>query len=186
MWLTGWITKQKWSGPDRVFLYSLFRSDILSVFWCGRSPLLFWGSHNTLAWKCFLLTPSISGQWLKPLPTAYLSAVKLWEDIALNTIRSYSLEMGLNVFSFCLSCCLEIVDCLSLAQVEYKSEGFLEKNRDTVYDVLIEILKNSKVCKHHNFVTWYLCICCFRVFMKKIQRVLFPVLFVLERGRRSV
>ncbi|KAJ7311412.1 hypothetical protein JRQ81_007046 [Phrynocephalus forsythii] len=29
-------------------------------------------------------------------------------------------------------------------KVEYKSEGFLEKNRDTVYDVLIEILKNSK------------------------------------------
>ncbi|XP_074862567.1 unconventional myosin-Vc isoform X2 [Carettochelys insculpta] len=29
-------------------------------------------------------------------------------------------------------------------KVEYKSEGFLEKNRDTVYEVLIEILRNSK------------------------------------------
>uniref|UniRef100_A0A8C8SPI5 Myosin VC n=1 Tax=Pelusios castaneus TaxID=367368 RepID=A0A8C8SPI5_9SAUR len=29
-------------------------------------------------------------------------------------------------------------------KVEYKSEGFLEKNRDTVYEVLIDILKNSK------------------------------------------
>uniref|UniRef100_A0A8C8SK88 Myosin VC n=1 Tax=Pelusios castaneus TaxID=367368 RepID=A0A8C8SK88_9SAUR len=32
-------------------------------------------------------------------------------------------------------------------KVEYKSEGFLEKNRDTVYEVLIDILKNSKVSK---------------------------------------
>uniref|UniRef100_A0A8C3IYB6 Myosin VC n=1 Tax=Chrysemys picta bellii TaxID=8478 RepID=A0A8C3IYB6_CHRPI len=30
-------------------------------------------------------------------------------------------------------------------KVEYKSEGFLEKNRDTVYEVLIDILRNSKV-----------------------------------------
>uniref|UniRef100_A0A7M4FZS3 Myosin VC n=1 Tax=Crocodylus porosus TaxID=8502 RepID=A0A7M4FZS3_CROPO len=30
-------------------------------------------------------------------------------------------------------------------KVEYKCEGFLEKNRDTVYEVLIEILKSSKV-----------------------------------------
>uniref|UniRef100_A0A8C3IY20 Myosin VC n=1 Tax=Chrysemys picta bellii TaxID=8478 RepID=A0A8C3IY20_CHRPI len=29
-------------------------------------------------------------------------------------------------------------------KVEYKSEGFLEKNRDTVYEVLIDILRNSK------------------------------------------
>uniref|UniRef100_A0A7M4F7I9 Myosin VC n=1 Tax=Crocodylus porosus TaxID=8502 RepID=A0A7M4F7I9_CROPO len=29
-------------------------------------------------------------------------------------------------------------------KVEYKCEGFLEKNRDTVYEVLIEILKSSK------------------------------------------
>lgn len=34
-----------------------------------------------------------------------------------------------------------------LAQVEYKCEGFLEKNRDTVHEVLIEILKESKVCE---------------------------------------
>uniref|UniRef100_A0A8C0UVD9 Myosin VC n=1 Tax=Cyanistes caeruleus TaxID=156563 RepID=A0A8C0UVD9_CYACU len=31
-------------------------------------------------------------------------------------------------------------------KVEYKCEGFLEKNRDTVHEVLIEILKESKVC----------------------------------------
>uniref|UniRef100_A0A8C2U638 Myosin VC n=1 Tax=Coturnix japonica TaxID=93934 RepID=A0A8C2U638_COTJA len=31
-------------------------------------------------------------------------------------------------------------------KVEYKCEGFLEKNRDTVYEVLMEILKESKVC----------------------------------------
>uniref|UniRef100_A0ABM5EXW0 Unconventional myosin-Vc isoform X1 n=1 Tax=Pogona vitticeps TaxID=103695 RepID=A0ABM5EXW0_9SAUR len=36
-------------------------------------------------------------------------------------------------------------------KVEYKSEGFLEKNRDTVYDVLIEILKNSKFQLCANF-----------------------------------
>nr|XP_056721913.1 unconventional myosin-Vc [Euleptes europaea] len=35
--------------------------------------------------------------------------------------------------------------------VEYKSEGFLEKNRDTVYEVLIEILKNSKFQLCANF-----------------------------------
>ncbi|XP_053783636.1 unconventional myosin-Vc isoform X2 [Desmodus rotundus] len=29
-------------------------------------------------------------------------------------------------------------------KVEYKCEGFLEKNRDTVYDVLVEILRESK------------------------------------------
>ncbi|KAG9489357.1 hypothetical protein GDO78_005381 [Eleutherodactylus coqui] len=29
-------------------------------------------------------------------------------------------------------------------KVEYKSDGFLEKNRDTVYDVLIDLLKTSK------------------------------------------
>uniref|UniRef100_A0A8C4VAV9 Myosin VC n=1 Tax=Falco tinnunculus TaxID=100819 RepID=A0A8C4VAV9_FALTI len=32
-------------------------------------------------------------------------------------------------------------------KVEYKCEGFLEKNRDTVREVLIEILKESKVCE---------------------------------------
>ncbi|XP_067411952.1 unconventional myosin-Vc isoform X2 [Emydura macquarii macquarii] len=36
-------------------------------------------------------------------------------------------------------------------KVEYKSEGFLEKNRDTVYEVLIEILKNSKFHLCANF-----------------------------------
>uniref|UniRef100_A0A670Z4Y4 Myosin VC n=1 Tax=Pseudonaja textilis TaxID=8673 RepID=A0A670Z4Y4_PSETE len=30
-------------------------------------------------------------------------------------------------------------------KVEYKNEGFLEKNRDTVYEVLIDILRNCKV-----------------------------------------
>lgn len=30
-------------------------------------------------------------------------------------------------------------------QVEYQCEGFLEKNRDTVYDMLVEILRASKV-----------------------------------------
>uniref|UniRef100_A0A8D2MK46 Myosin VC n=1 Tax=Zonotrichia albicollis TaxID=44394 RepID=A0A8D2MK46_ZONAL len=34
-------------------------------------------------------------------------------------------------------------------KVEYKCEGFLEKNRDTVHEVLIEILKESKVCDKH-------------------------------------
>uniref|UniRef100_A0A8B9NKP9 Myosin VC n=1 Tax=Accipiter nisus TaxID=211598 RepID=A0A8B9NKP9_9AVES len=32
-------------------------------------------------------------------------------------------------------------------KVEYKCEAFLEKNRDTVHEVLIEILKESKVCE---------------------------------------
>uniref|UniRef100_A0A663LW03 Myosin VC n=1 Tax=Athene cunicularia TaxID=194338 RepID=A0A663LW03_ATHCN len=32
-------------------------------------------------------------------------------------------------------------------KVEYKCEGFLEKNRDTVHEVLVEILKESKVCE---------------------------------------
>ncbi|KAJ6664118.1 hypothetical protein lerEdw1_008333 [Lerista edwardsae] len=36
-------------------------------------------------------------------------------------------------------------------KVEYKSEGFLEKNRDTVYEVLIDILKNSKFQLCSNF-----------------------------------
>uniref|UniRef100_R4GAI5 Myosin VC n=1 Tax=Anolis carolinensis TaxID=28377 RepID=R4GAI5_ANOCA len=36
-------------------------------------------------------------------------------------------------------------------KVEYKSEGFLEKNRDTVYEDLIEILKNSKFQLCANF-----------------------------------
>ncbi|XP_075753372.1 unconventional myosin-Vc isoform X2 [Pelodiscus sinensis] len=36
-------------------------------------------------------------------------------------------------------------------KVEYKSEGFLEKNRDTVYEVLIEILRNSKFHLCANF-----------------------------------
>lgn len=36
-------------------------------------------------------------------------------------------------------------------KVEYKSEGFLEKNRDTVYEVLIDILKNSKFQLCANF-----------------------------------
>ncbi|XP_062998574.1 unconventional myosin-Vc [Elgaria multicarinata webbii] len=36
-------------------------------------------------------------------------------------------------------------------KVEYKSEGFLEKNRDTVYEVLIEILKTSKFQLCANF-----------------------------------
>uniref|UniRef100_A0A803VKA6 Myosin VC n=1 Tax=Ficedula albicollis TaxID=59894 RepID=A0A803VKA6_FICAL len=35
-------------------------------------------------------------------------------------------------------------------KVEYKCEGFLEKNRDTVHEVLIEILKESKV-----YLTFY-------------------------------
>ncbi|KAL7980037.1 hypothetical protein Chor_001305, partial [Crotalus horridus] len=44
---------------------------------------------------------------------------------------------------------LELLDeeCL----VEYKSEGFLEKNRDTVYEVLIDILRNSKFQLFANF-----------------------------------
>lgn len=29
--------------------------------------------------------------------------------------------------------------------MEYECEGFLEKNRDTVYDMLVEILRASKV-----------------------------------------
>ncbi|KAF7241516.1 Unconventional myosin-Vc [Varanus komodoensis] len=36
-------------------------------------------------------------------------------------------------------------------KVEYKSEGFLEKNRDTVYEVLTEILKTSKFQLCANF-----------------------------------
>uniref|UniRef100_A0A8C6YKG6 Myosin VC n=1 Tax=Naja naja TaxID=35670 RepID=A0A8C6YKG6_NAJNA len=36
-------------------------------------------------------------------------------------------------------------------KVEYKNEGFLEKNRDTVYEVLIDILKNSKFQLFANF-----------------------------------
>ncbi|XP_032089155.1 unconventional myosin-Vc [Thamnophis elegans] len=36
-------------------------------------------------------------------------------------------------------------------KVEYKSEGFLEKNRDTVYEVLIDILRNSKFRLFANF-----------------------------------
>ncbi|NXD06353.1 MYO5C protein, partial [Nothocercus nigrocapillus] len=36
-------------------------------------------------------------------------------------------------------------------KVEYKCDGFLEKNRDTVYEVLIEILKNSKFHLCTNF-----------------------------------
>lgn len=32
-----------------------------------------------------------------------------------------------------------------MAQVEYLSDGFLEKNRDTVYEEQINILKASKV-----------------------------------------
>ncbi|KAL7980036.1 hypothetical protein Chor_001304, partial [Crotalus horridus] len=36
-------------------------------------------------------------------------------------------------------------------KVEYKSEGFLEKNRDTVYEVLIDILRNSKFQLFANF-----------------------------------
>jgi myosin heavy subunit len=31
--------------------------------------------------------------------------------------------------------------------VEYQCEGFLEKNRDTVYDMLVEILRASKVSR---------------------------------------
>uniref|UniRef100_A0A8B9TB41 Myosin VC n=1 Tax=Anas platyrhynchos TaxID=8839 RepID=A0A8B9TB41_ANAPL len=44
---------------------------------------------------------------------------------------------------------LELLDeeCL----VEYKCEGFLEKNRDTVYEVLMEILKESKFRLCANF-----------------------------------
>uniref|UniRef100_A0A8C5JTC3 Myosin VC n=1 Tax=Junco hyemalis TaxID=40217 RepID=A0A8C5JTC3_JUNHY len=37
-------------------------------------------------------------------------------------------------------------------KVEYKCEGFLEKNRDTVHEVLIEILKESKVCDKHSAI----------------------------------
>uniref|UniRef100_A0A670KGP5 Myosin VC n=1 Tax=Podarcis muralis TaxID=64176 RepID=A0A670KGP5_PODMU len=36
-------------------------------------------------------------------------------------------------------------------KVEYKSDGFLEKNRDTVYEVLIEILRSSKFRLCANF-----------------------------------
>uniref|UniRef100_A0A8C5RP49 Myosin VC n=1 Tax=Laticauda laticaudata TaxID=8630 RepID=A0A8C5RP49_LATLA len=36
-------------------------------------------------------------------------------------------------------------------KVEYKNEGFLEKNRDTVYEVLIDILRNSKFWLFANF-----------------------------------
>ncbi|XP_026539902.1 unconventional myosin-Vc isoform X2 [Notechis scutatus] len=36
-------------------------------------------------------------------------------------------------------------------KVEYKNEGFLEKNRDTVYEVLIAILRNSKFRLFANF-----------------------------------
>lgn len=38
-------------------------------------------------------------------------------------------------------------------QVEYQSEGFLEKNRDTVYEEQINILKASKV-KAVRFPGW--------------------------------
>lgn len=50
-------------------------------------------------------------------------------------------------FFFLYFHCSMIDHCQStfLKQVEYKSEGFLEKNRDTVYEVLIAILRNSKV-----------------------------------------
>lgn len=34
-----------------------------------------------------------------------------------------------------------------MAQVEYLSDGFLEKNRDTVYEEQINILKASKVTR---------------------------------------
>uniref|UniRef100_A0A670ZAY8 Myosin VC n=1 Tax=Pseudonaja textilis TaxID=8673 RepID=A0A670ZAY8_PSETE len=36
-------------------------------------------------------------------------------------------------------------------KVEYKNEGFLEKNRDTVYEVLIDILRNCKFRLFANF-----------------------------------
>jgi hypothetical protein len=32
------------------------------------------------------------------------------------------------------------------AQVEYKCESFLEKNRDTVHDMLVEVMREGKVC----------------------------------------
>lgn len=36
--------------------------------------------------------------------------------------------------------------CLILPQVEYQCEGFLEKNKDTVNEEQINVLKSSKVC----------------------------------------
>jgi myosin-5 len=38
--------------------------------------------------------------------------------------------------------------------VEYLSDGFLEKNRDTVYEEQINILKASKVKKQTNKQNW--------------------------------
>lgn len=36
-----------------------------------------------------------------------------------------------------------------LPQVEYQCEGFLEKNKDTVNEEQINVLKSSKVCLNH-------------------------------------
>lgn len=38
------------------------------------------------------------------------------------------------------------------SQVEYQCEGFLEKNKDTVFEEQIKVLKSSKVTHVHGFL----------------------------------
>lgn len=46
---------------------------------------------------------------------------------------------------------IELLIC-SYFQVEYQCEGFLEKNKDTVYEEQIKVLKSSKVSIKDFFV----------------------------------
>lgn len=42
-------------------------------------------------------------------------------------------------------------DLVLFSKVEYQCEGFLEKNKDTVNEEQINVLKNSKVIVHYIF-----------------------------------
>lgn len=48
---------------------------------------------------------------------------------------------------FCIICVLMKHEHFCLFKVEYQCKGFLEKNRDTLYEELVNIMRNSQVLK---------------------------------------
>ena len=56
-------------------------------------------------------------------------------------------------------------DLFPIAKVEYQCEGFLEKNKDTVNEEHINVLKKSQVkcllIVHYSFTSWFFSISLF-------------------------
>lgn len=63
-------------------------------------------------------------------------------------VRKHNSNITMHTFAMILLHCFQIwKSWLFSWQVEYQCEGFLEKNRDTVYEEQINILKASEVTR---------------------------------------